>query len=596
MVTPRSGEVFIGDILVTFNVDLKDFPARVDSSPLTIGETAPGWKLWLQPAQSGWQGFPFRQLAVNGWNIWLIGELFPTQPIDIFDLIEEVVTGKRAASEFNGHFLIIAWHGETRRWHIWTDRFGTLHAYYAAHGNRAAFGTFHPAVSAAASRRSFDWPGIVGFLACGFFPGDKTFFADVRILRPACHYVFDEHGLLLTQDRYWQWRHEPEAKRSYDDTVAEFARIFQEVIRDHTGGGRIALPISGGLDSRSTVAAIERPQTGAPAGLAHLWSYSYGYSDDSVETGIARRVAKARGLPFSAITIRPYLFDRMDPILASVEGFQDVSQCRQAAALDEIARHADYMLAAHWGDVWLDDMGLVDEQAKAIAGDLAGYALHKMEKGGRNWLLENLPRTILSDDPETLLLEMVRQEMAPLSHIADPDFRIKAFKTDQWSFRWTTASLRMFQASAYPRLPFYDTRLTDFFCTVPSEFVSQRQLQIDYLKRYAPDLARIKWQVYDTNLFRYHSFNTWLLPKKVWRLLRGKPVIERNWEVQFLNPQGQRGLEHWLLRPGLRLHEFFPPAALAELLQGFFQDPLAQKRGYTVSMLLTFSWWLERYG
>ena len=149
-------------------------------------------------------------------------------------------------------------------------------------------------------------------------------------------------------------------------------------------------------------------------------------------------------------------------------------------------------------------------------------------------------------------------------------------------------------------MPFYDTRLSDFFGTVPSEFVSQRRLQIDYLKRYAPDLARIKWQVYDTNLFRYHAFNTWLLPKravkKAWRLLRGKPVIERNWEVQFLNPQGRRGLEHWLLRPGLRLHEFFPPAALAGLLQDFFQDPLAQKRGYTVSMLLTFSVWLEHYG
>ena len=158
----------------------------------------------------------------------------------------------------------------------------------------------------------------------------------------------------------------------------------------------------------------------------------------------------------------------------------------------------------------------------------------------------------------------------------------------------------MFQAAAYPRLPFYDTRLADFFGTVPSEFVSKRRLQIDYLKRYAPDLARIKWQVYDTNLFRYHSFNTWLLPKravkKAWWLLRGKPVIERNWEVQFLNPQGRRGLEHWLLRPGLRLHEFFPPAALAGLLQDFCQDPLAQKRGYTVSMLLTFSVWLERYG
>ena len=31
------------------------------------------------------------------------------------------------------------------------------------------------------------------------------------------------------------------------------------------------------------------------------------------------------------------------------------------------------------------------------------------------------------------------------------------------SFRWTTTSLRMFQAAAFPRLPFYDTRMADFF-------------------------------------------------------------------------------------------------------------------------------------
>ena len=61
----------------------------------------------------------------------------------------------------------------------------------------------------------------------------------------------------------------------------------------------------------------------------------------------------------------------------------------------------------------------------------------------------------------------------------------------------------MYQAGAFPRLPFYDTRLADFFATVPTAFVKGRRLQIDYLKRFAPDLARIKWQAYDTNLYRY---------------------------------------------------------------------------------------------
>ena len=50
---------------------------------------------------------------------------------------------------------------------------------------------------------------------------------------------------------------------------------------------------------------------------------------------------------------------------------------------------------------------------------------------------------------------------------------------EQWSARWTTASLRMFQSAAFPRLPFYDTRLADFFATVPTPLVAGRRLQID---------------------------------------------------------------------------------------------------------------------
>ena len=68
-------------------------------------------------------------------------------------------------------------------------------------------------------------------------------------------------------------------------------------------------------------------------------------------------VAESRHLPFEAFAVGPYLFDRLSMILNAVEGFQDLTQCRQAAVSDELARHADYVIAAHWGDVWLDDMG-----------------------------------------------------------------------------------------------------------------------------------------------------------------------------------------------------------------------------------------------
>jgi hypothetical protein len=138
-----------------------------------------------------------------------------------------------------------------------------------------------------------------------------------------------------------------------------------------------------------------------------------------------------------------------------------------------------------------------------------------------------------------------------------------------------------------------------FFCTVPSEFVAGRRLQIDYLKRFAPDLACITWQPYQANLYQYQHFHTWLLPARIWRkakrLLTRQQVIQRNWEVQFFQGNGRQQLHDQLLSSGLRIHEYLPATAIRSLLETFYQQPDGQM-GYTVSMLLTFAAWLEQYG
>lgn len=541
---------------------------------------------------------------VLGWHVWCLGEVAEYleqrgTAACVTSFATDLGDGQARPEKLNGHFLLFAWSEADREWHVWTDRFGTLHAYYATDGVRAAVGTFSPAVAHLASKRRLDWRGLTGFFAFGFFPQDRTFFEDVRILRPASHYLFSERGRLIRQERYWQWWHKPAHGRSYADTVAEFADILGKVIDQQTCRGRIALPISGGLDSRSTVAALNGQRHHLHA-EDRLWSYSYGYVADSGETDIARQIAKARSLPFESFTIRPYLFDTLDEVLASVEGFQDVTQSRQAAITQEIGRHADYLIAAHWGDVWLDDMGLAGGARPRLGPEqVVAHAKRRVEKGGAQWLLDQICRQNLGESAEGFLRGVVRDELRRVEHLADADFQIKAFKTDQWSFRWTAASLRMFQAGAFPRLPFYDTSLTDFFCTVPSTYVTGRRLQIDYLKRFAPCLARIKWQAYDTNLLWHKHYNSLLLPKrlmkKAMRAVGHNRPPARNWEVQFLSDQGRRRLEQCLLTPGLKLLEFVPTREVRALLDDFYADPLGQKRGYTVSMLLTFSAWLERY-
>jgi hypothetical protein len=585
-----------GDALLAFGDLPRNLPGRTSAATWSPDLQAGEGRLLWQARSADWIGFPVKEFSAGAWRLWRIGESYGVAaPGEEDDRLLGVAEGRRPASELNGHLLLLGWNASERRWHVWTDRFATVHAYLASKGSTSALGTFFPTVAAVASGRRLDWAGLAGYFAFGFFPRDRTFFDDVRILRPATHLALDASGRIVEEERYWRWRHEPDTRRSRENTVEAFAEVLHSVMDGETSG-RVAIPISGGLDSRTTVAALTRPE--APQGTSR-WSYSYGYGPDSIETRIAGEVARARGLPFESLSVEPYLFDRRKSVLACVEGFQDVTQARQAVVSDLLAERADAVIAAHWGDVWLDDMGLVEEPG-ATAAKVVDHAFGKMAKRGRRWLLDEIVARNLGADVEALLYEQVEDELEPLGDIRDADFRVKAYKTEQWSFRWTLASLRMYQAGAFPRLPFYDTRMTDYFSSVPSAFVQGRRLQIDYLKRFAQDLARIEWQAYGTNLYRYRYFDSLLLParavRKMTRLLRGRPVPQRNWEVQFLGAPNRGRLEDALLARSGRLRDLVPDSAIRTLLESFYSAPLGEGRGYSVSMLLTFASWMEAYG
>lgn len=580
---------WIGDLVLLFQREKIDLPTRNATMPWQVLAEHAHWQLLIQPSTTEWKGFPLLSGKGEGWHYWLCGECYGVSPGNEHRFLLDVLTGQQPYEALNGHCFLCAWHESTQYWHLWTNRFATFHVYLGYDGKRTTVGTYAKAVSATASSKRLDWLGLTSFFICGFFLQDRTQYEDVRILRPATHLVLDENGQCCQEERTWNWTYQPDRGRSYNDTIAEFNYHFQTVMNEQLSDGRVAIPISGGLDSRSTVAAINEESRG------RVWAYSYGYTTNSIETKIARQIAQARQLPFESFTIAPYLFNQLPQIMEAVEGFQDVTQCRQASILTQLQEHADYVIAAHWGDVWFDDMGLLAEATLSTEAFIT-YAWKKMAKKGGQWLLTHLCGPQLATaSPEKLVRELMAEELSQVAHLSEPDFRMKAFKTWQWSARWTTGSIRMYQPAAFPRLPFYDTRLADFFATVPSAYVAGRQMQIDYLKQNAPDLARIPWQVYQANLYQYRHFNTWLLPlravRKGWRILTGRKVIERNWEVQFLNPGGEQKLAHWLLQPGLRLHEYLPVSMVQDLLTQFHAEPVAY--GYAVAMLLTFSAWLE---
>jgi asparagine synthase (glutamine-hydrolysing) len=496
--------------------------------------------------------------------------------------------GKLQADQLNGRFVIVIGDKRRREWHLITDRVGAMHCYAVWRGGRVAqIGTDLAALAVEASTRELDWWAIASFFSLGFFLDDRTYYTDIRILLPRSIYHFDAHGNQISHRFYFSWHHTVDPDRSYGETVEEYDALLRQAVGRCTASGRTVLPLSGGLDSRSLAAVV-------PPGPSTV-AYSYGYSPDSVETRLASRIARVRGFTFTGHVIDPYLFYRLPEITLALHGSQDVPTARQASISGWLNQHADAVISGLWGDVWCDQMGL--------AGGLPGgktpgeYTYHKMVKRGRGWLFDQVCKPHLeADNIEESLAEQVSAGLDGFEQIADLDFRLKAYKTTRWAFRWSNASLRGFEMGAVPRIPYYDVDLIDFFCTVPTGFIRDRRIQIDHLKRIAPDLARIRWQAAEANLYLARC-GTWIsLPRrsaaKIGRALTGKKVIESNWEVQFLSPEGRQGLHDWLLAPGLALHDHVSRQAVGDLLASFYQNPTAAS-GYTISMLLTFSTWEE---
>lgn len=575
----------IGDFLITFGVDVENCKAR-SVQPWRLVETFGALSLYQTLPDERWHGFPLMQAEDEQWRLWFLGDLYEETPI----LTQSVMTPEK----LNGHFLLFGYEKSLKRVHVITSRMGTMHGYYAMNGGKAAIGTFSPAVAQASGNSRLNLQAISEFFSFGFFIGNSTHWQNVTILPAATHIILDENGRIVSQTPYWHWDYQPSTSMTFDEAIKQFHHVFREVLTSQVNDKRIALPLSGGLDSRSTLAELGEKGFGS---AERMFPFSYGFFENSAETKIARQLGSRRGLNVKTWTVQPYLFDEIDRISASVEGFQDITQCRQAYVVDELSQEADYVVAAHWGDVWLDDMGFSDQKMLSDE-NLTQIIINNYAKKGSEILL-TLFAPNLDLEWKGLMKKKVQESLEGLQQIKDLDFKVKAWKTTQWSFRWTISSLRMYQAGLFPLLPFYDNRLVDFFTKVPGEFVARRRLQIEYLKRYAPDLARVNWQPYDANLYHYKGFNTWLLPfravQKLRRRFSTQSVIQRNWEIQFFNPKGRNGLAKYLLEPGLKLQNLFSARDLEQFLGGFYRDPTASN-GFAVSMLLTLSAWLEQYG
>jgi len=184
-----------------------------------------------------------------------------------------------------------------------------------------------------------------------------------------------------------------------------------------------------------------------------------------------------------------------------------------------------------------------------------------------------------------------------------PSARMRAFKSLYWAPRLTSINLSIFNQMGKVVLPYYSDEMCKFICNVPERYLKGRKIQIEYIKKYCPEAAKIPWQKFHPlNLYNYQHFNHphyYIIRavRKAKRILhrylsKSPDLITRNWELQFLGDQNLIQLKNNLLNKN-KFNKLIPQKIIEDYLEKFQVNPV--KYAHSVSMLLILSVFSDKH-
>ena len=156
-----------------------------------------------------------------------------------------------------GMFAFAIWDGEKRTLFAARDRLGMKPLYYRELPGGIAFASEIKALLEL-GRPAIDRLALRDYLTYKYVPEPKTVFAGIRNLPPGHTLVWDGS---LRIERYWS--PDPGVKvTSFDEAVAGLESHLSEIVPAHTlADVPVAVFLSGGIDSTTVAAHLDRPRT-----------------------------------------------------------------------------------------------------------------------------------------------------------------------------------------------------------------------------------------------------------------------------------------------------------------------------------------------
>lgn len=402
--------------------------------------------------------------------------------------------GMEFVSGLNGNFVGIVHDRAEETVSLFTDRLATRPIHYYRTDDGVVFSTnvqslpLHPAVEA-----RFDVEYLAEYFALKRTFGVKTPLEGVELLQPGSVTTVDLDGGHAESERYWTPVHEPvDEPRSY--FTRRLADLLRQAAAERTeDGDEYGLLLSGGSDSRLTLAALRAADRSVRA--YHLADW------ENHEMRVARRVASAADVPFTLLRRGQ---DYQARALASTPRFSNFvgyfNQIHAAGFEDVLREDVDFLYTGHYGDMLFK--GNHVPTRRVDLGGLGSFEL-PIETSGRS--LEEYVEQRVSEAPsyvEDALTRSMREIYAANverdgSRIVDHGVAYESLREAMLCSRCplTNGTSQFFYYGTLQMLPsgtlFLDNRLIDLFLSIPTSLLVRGNLIGGALERLDPELAGI---------------------------------------------------------------------------------------------------------
>lgn len=401
-------------------------------------------------------------IFINGncFNLKDVKDKFSFEIKDFEHLILDAYKGNKlddVLNKIDGIFQIFIYDRKNKKINLISDRRGVWFIYYYLKDNTLIFGSEVKNILMFNDIDLTIEPDVFQFfMDIGYLPGDKTWFKNIKLIRPSTILEYDIDKKQLSQRYYWTYSEIKQQDISFEGAVNKLAELLpQSVIKRYNSEDVISVPLSGGLDSRMILASLDKFNIKTDYNL-----YTIG-EKGAIDIKIAKKLAKKMNQKHKVISLdKDDLLNTRRKILWDNDGLYSIKHMHGKSYIN---KYNPSVIAFYSG---------------AIGGEVYGnvYRPQLDEDYG-------IPPNI--NMYKHIYLRNVEKMNIDMEYYNTPHFH--PFMIDNTLRKFSFVALNGLFSYFFVNLPFIDNDLLDFIFSIPDVYRKDYKLYLSALKKAFPD-------------------------------------------------------------------------------------------------------------